>query len=539
MEQTPLGWVRLSGISYRRIEELEICEQAGQHGKCRLLLCMDEAFGNQDVLRLEQQAVTVTAGDAVLFHGVIVSCQLTSQAGENRLLLVLYTSSYLLDIGKQSRTFQSESKTLGSIAGSIAAPYKADVQVQADETVSRLVYQEEQTDWEFLCRLAESTGRYTFADAKSCGIRISLGYIPFRQRELSIEDHVLGKQVLLGKCSGVKQNIDDFTAPCYYTVTTIDSPDLTLGAGYGIQNGPRDQIVMRSHIEALAGMLVNHLEVVNKEGCRVTADEQQRDAQRGRYLGGRILAVDGTNVKVHFDVDAEQAEEEACWIPYENVVNNYMYSMPDVGDKVFVYFEENGKKMAQGSHRSSTEGNSDYDTPENRSLTSTNNLLQFQPGSVILQAGRQGVNTSEIDMSDAAGISIHSTQDISFWADRDITVQAAQSKTPEQHGQPAADYVKGIADYMAHGGDNIPVNMGSDAEIGADVDALKASSAAAEPVVASGQAQACDAATGTTHAAAEPSPFAPALRPLAILPGPGIAQKASNAAIAQSPFFIS
>ena len=147
MEQTPLGWVRLSGISYRRIEELEICEQAGQHGKCRLLLCMDEAFGNQDVLRLEQQAVTVTAGEAVLFHGVIVGCQLTSQAGENRLLLVLYTSSYLLDIGKKSRTFQSESKTLGSIAGSIAAPYKADVQVQADETVSRLVYQEEQTDW--------------------------------------------------------------------------------------------------------------------------------------------------------------------------------------------------------------------------------------------------------------------------------------------------------------------------------------------------------------------------------------------------------
>ncbi|SFT53382.1 RHS repeat-associated core domain-containing protein [Selenomonas sp. GACV-9] len=506
MEQTPLGWVRLAGISYRKIEELEISEQAGWHGRCRLLLGMDETFGEQDVLRLEQQAVTVWAGECVIFCGVIVSCQLTSQAGEKRLELVLYSQSYLLDIAKKSRTFQSESKTLAEIAGQVAAPYKADILIQQDETIARLVYQEEQTDWEFLRRLAESTGRYIFADAKSQGLRISLGYIPFYQKQLAPDDKVLGQRLLLAEYGRVKQNTDKAAIPCYYTETSIDTPDLSLGVGYALKNGERDQIVMKSVIESREGLLVNHLEVINQEGCRVDAQDEQREQNRGRYLGGKILAVDGTNVKVHFDVDESQGEGEACWIPYENIVNNYMYSMPDVGDKVFVYQEENGKLMAQGSHRASTEGNSDYDTPENRSLTSTNNLLQFQPGSVILQAGRQGLNTSEIVMSDAAGISIHSNKDICFWADRDITVQAAQSKTPEQHGQPAADYEQGMADYTAHGGNNIPVDMGSDAEIGADVDGLKASSAAAEPVVASGQAKACDAATGTTHATAEPSP---------------------------------
>lgn len=159
--------------------------------------------------------------------------------------------------------------------------------------------------------------------------------------------------------------------------------------------------------------------------------------------------MDGTNVKVHFDVNESQSEAEACWIPYENSVNNYMYSMPDVGDRVFVYHEENGKKMAQGS--------------------------------VIMQAGRQGINSSVITMSDEAGISIHSTQDIVFEAKQDIKVQAAQGETPEPFEKSCADYRNGMTAYTSHGGGYIGVNMGSSQKIGADVPGLKSASAPLEP----------------------------------------------------------
>ena len=101
MEQTPLGSVRFSGIAYRKIEELEIIEKAGMHGKCVLIISVDESFSEQDVLRLEQQSIMVSADDKVIFYGVVVTCQLTSQAEEKRLQLVLYSQSYLLDIGKK------------------------------------------------------------------------------------------------------------------------------------------------------------------------------------------------------------------------------------------------------------------------------------------------------------------------------------------------------------------------------------------------------------------------------------------------------
>ena len=101
MEQTPLGSVRFSGIAYRKIEELEIIEKAGMHGKCVLIISVDESFSEQDVLRLEQQSIMVSADDKVIFNGVVVTCQRTNQAKEKRLQLVLYSQSYLLDIGKK------------------------------------------------------------------------------------------------------------------------------------------------------------------------------------------------------------------------------------------------------------------------------------------------------------------------------------------------------------------------------------------------------------------------------------------------------
>ena len=51
--------------------------------------------------------------------------------------------------------------------------------------------------------------------------------------------------------------------------------------------------------------------------------------------------------------------------------------MPDIGDSVFVYFENNGKAIALGSQRTDGGQNSDYQTPENKSLTSTDKMLRF------------------------------------------------------------------------------------------------------------------------------------------------------------------
>lgn len=51
-------------------------------------------------------------------------------------------------------------------------------------------------------------------------------------------------------------------------------------------------------------------------------------------------------------------------------MNNYLYSMPDEGDKVFVYYENNGKILALGSHRSDGGAGGDYLDASAKSLTS-------------------------------------------------------------------------------------------------------------------------------------------------------------------------
>ena len=106
--------------------------------------------------------------------------------------------------------------------------------------------------------------------------------------------------------------------------------------------------------------LVNYIVLIPKEGCRAEARDELRETNRGKYLAGKVLEAQGKDkgnsgrdncVKVQFDCDKSQDKAKARWIPYMNIVNNYMYSMPDEGDRVSVYFEENGTILAIGSLR--------------------------------------------------------------------------------------------------------------------------------------------------------------------------------------------
>ncbi|SDG74638.1 hypothetical protein SAMN05216584_1117 [Selenomonas sp. WCT3] len=190
-----------------------------------------------------------------------------------------------MDIKRHSRTFQSERKTLSDVANVIGQPYGLQIAVQDNPVLPRMLYQHEETDWQFLVRLAETTGHFLFTNCASDQIQLSLGFVPFSRRELAGYDRIKTITLPVSTCRKVKENIRP------------------------------------------------------KEGCRPTAEEELRRTNMPQQLTGTILAVEGTNVKVKFDCDEHQAIEDTCWIPYENTVNNYQYSMPDVGDHVFVYYE--------------------------------------------------------------------------------------------------------------------------------------------------------------------------------------------------------
>ena len=57
-------------------------------------------------------------------------------------------------------------------------------------------------------------------------------------------------------------------------------------------------------------------------------------------LTGTVTAVSGNQIQVAMDSEAGGGGQ--TWIPYESFLSNSFYCMPDVGDTVFIYYENNG-----------------------------------------------------------------------------------------------------------------------------------------------------------------------------------------------------
>ena len=488
MEQVTLGQLKVEGLPYQRIEKIQIDTRAGQHGICDLQFIALPAADMSLVQRIEGQPIKVLLKTELLFAGIITQAVWQEQAGYSCLQVRAVTLSQAMDIKRHSRTFQSESKTLSDVANAIGQPYGLQIAVQDNPVLPRMLYQHEETDWQFLVRLAETTGHFLFTNCASDRIQLSVGFVPFSKRRREKEDRIDAISLPVSTCRKVKENIRPMTAPCEFQDTGLATYDWKLTAGHGLEYEQRVQAVLESHIVSEDALLINRLTLRHKEGCRPEAEEELRRRNMPQQLSGTILAVDGTNVKVKFDCDEQQDIEEACWIPYENTVNNYQYSMPDVGDHVFVYFEENGEKVALGSHRGELGGNPDYEAPENRNLTSTNNMVQFQPNSVVMIAGRSGADSASITADDSRGISVVSNHDVVVHSGKDIVIQSGTDSVDDKSGKVAPGFCRGYDKYIGDGGQALAQTLQLDiaaGKIGQDASLSKSLGAPKEAPVTS------------------------------------------------------
>lgn len=469
---------------YLRVKHIHILDEANEHGHMKLELISKRLLTVAEALELEDAPVKVTDADGNnVFVGICQSVGLNNEADYSELVLEAKSLSVSADRKKISRTFQSTIKTLSEVANTVMAAYGIQVEVAEDIVIKQMLYQNAETDWQFLRRIANQYGAYLFTDSKSDLMRLAVGTYPFACKELGAETRKKpadsGKDIV--KYIKIQQNVDEQAEAYQFETEGKTSYDLTIGAGYQIESqGERVRWSQRSEIVTVGETAENRLTLAHPEGCRPDSETSAGVLNQGDAIKGEIIRVQGTQIKVHFYCDAEQDEATAMWLPFENTMNNYFYSMPDEGDEVFVYYENNGKAVALGSRRANSATHGDYVDPASKMLNSTNKMLKMTPGSCELVAARGaydqgGGNQALIQMTDAGGIVIKSTQDIHIQADKRLKLVAAKSAIPEDDFQKSEKEYKtkhdaGAEKYMACGGSK-PYNSGQEIlkQLGADV----------------------------------------------------------------------
>ena len=514
VKRLTLADIKAEGIGYQRILSVEIVEEACRHGLCRLTVETGKLLKGAELSEMGSKKVTLKNSDkGIIFCGVPQRIWQETTKGNRTLYLELITLSAQVDRKPRSRTFQDSNKTLKQVLAQVAKDCgvgSAEIAAgkAGSEKIALMLYQDKETDWQFVRHLAASRGTFVFADAKTDKLKIGVGVVPFKVSKEPAVIKERGCRVLLALAESVKQNINDKAVKTSFTETEVLTNELTVGVGYEVKYGGKKLIVKKSHIVTEGSTLVNYLCLIPPEGCCVTANLALEGTYEGKYLTGKVLEAKGKGgdkdtdcLKVQFDCDKSQDKGKALWIPYMNIVSNYMYAMPDEGERVSVYFEENGKLWAIGSLRNeAAQKRLSELKPNIKSFSSEDQVLEFKSDEVYLAAGQKAKNVW-LKQTNDAGISLKAKSDVLINGDGDVVLQASQGQTMSGQAQLLTAHAVGYGVYTATTGKppstmiNTTVGM-----VGKSASSLKSDGKAKDKVTLSELAKALDKKTGSKAA---------------------------------------
>ena len=360
-----------TAIAHGSIISLEITSAQGEHGKLHLTMEVDENTTMSQAESCIGTDISVSIkGGQPIFAGVCKDIALTNQASYKTVQLTAYTASIKMDEKPTQKTFQNPSKTLQQVAESVAGAYGAAVTLDKDVPISQVLYQQNETDWAFLKRIAAAEQKTVFIDIKSASPQIYIGKLGFRSFGAEILGEELGSSRDVGEMQRAKANGQKAQG---YMYDTYDCKCNTLDASAGDKIDDV-KVVKKSTIKLERGVLENYITHAYEEGIHPTVAEAIQPSSNKSVLTGTVQNVNGNQVQVQLDTDGGSGD--MVWAPYESSISNSFYCMPDIGDTVFLYYENNGNLVCLGSKHTNTDS-PDFQKPKENSLTNHDKMLKL------------------------------------------------------------------------------------------------------------------------------------------------------------------
>ena len=147
------------------IEEFEYITKVNEHERCNFVCYVKE----KDVETL----VDLVGSDCeyknelFCFLGHIVKVMLSKDISGVRLEVNAIGNTYLYDMDKHYRIFQSSDKTLSDILSKLESMSEVKHKTEQEETIQEILIQENLSDWEFAVYLAKTCGEYIFPSDKT------------------------------------------------------------------------------------------------------------------------------------------------------------------------------------------------------------------------------------------------------------------------------------------------------------------------------------------------------------------------------------
>lgn len=419
-----------SPVTFLDILELRQEEEINQHGRMVISGHIsdeqeEEYLGLLTGSVWEQVQAAGTDGEIkTIFTGIVSDFSISTINGQRTLTLELMTGSSLMDEKKHFRSYQDPAVTYEQIFRDIMAGYTDSAVFFSrpySEASEELLLQYEETDWDFLRRLAGRSHQFLVPDSRVKGVRI---YYSIPQGEMfdipegsrySVRKDLSGHRDKLCRGMAVSE------ADCMEYIMQCREPhrigDYT--SLYGM-----NFYIYRIQSRYEGGELLHCCYLKREKGIEVPEICNAEIA--GCALSAKVTRVEEDKVQVAIMGDENVKQDINIWYPYATVYSTPdgtgWYCMPELGDMVRLTIPQQQERDAFVVSSVHVETDSaERKNPSHKVFKSKyQKEVRFTPDSIVITNNKG----TRIELSDAEGIHIISEHSVMLEAAEDLTISS-------------------------------------------------------------------------------------------------------------------
>jgi hypothetical protein len=329
-------------LDYAHIIDFSSCEKMNEHGYATVTIEIDE--GKQDEMEVWNEWVPVTVFDKVsghkLFAGVLLEAEGFWQNTSYVIEMRLGSGTCLLDREKHFYSYQNKQKYRSLLDQVLGQEAKVSFRVE-DKEVPGLLVQYEESDWEFVKRLGSHFGNCVVPEIHiDNGSRFYFGWE-------SGEDY--GEIEPFDYCEKVEERFyhakafDKDTKKRDHLRYQIESGEDYKIGGQVTYRGSTWYIEEKTTYLA-DGVIKYKYSLASKKSLQWQAAENLK--LHGKEIAGTVTGRKGEQLQVDLDMDKGEKKSQRPSYPWMPETGNLLYCMPEIGERVRLYFCNNHEDSA-------------------------------------------------------------------------------------------------------------------------------------------------------------------------------------------------
>lgn len=369
------------------------------------------------------KASTEEQGEVTLFRGMIRDIQVNMADGLTKVSICAQSNTAKLDVLQHTRTYQGSRQTYREIIDTVLSYHKDTAVIQPKGKGQRpegLTVQYEETDWQFLKRLASRLHTVLVADCTNDHICFFFG-APEKKgdTELTTSEYQMRRYSDYKRGEAVEYRYKS------REIRNICERIRVKGYAYYVY-----QIKCRMENHELG------FEYVLRPSSGFEAAEVYHRGMAGISIMGKVTDVSDTHVRVSLLSEADYDFGKKIWFPFSTVYSSPdgtgWYCMPEKGDQVRLYIPEHKEQDAYVMSAVHLENDHDLrkNADEKSIMTKYRKEIRLTPDKILL-TNHKGIS---ITLDDNEGIIIKSNRKIDIISEHGIEMKGEQIRLEGQDG---------------------------------------------------------------------------------------------------------